>query len=233
MTASSQRWGAAVTGHKFDLQDWADDLKGPFEPYVLMVARPDSPPVTTLVGGDLRHCSTSEEAYVIAVSLVRRLSGLIGAHRNADRVQFDGIIEFMPDGSFVHHKYATASFRGRSRFSARGTAVGGSPMPPEASYAQLALSTTSQALLDALEHFDRADNWPDLYKAFEALKSHVGDMTQLKALGFSGKKLDLFSHTANSLFRHDRSATQPPPSQPMEFREAKRLIADIIKAAKP
>lgn len=35
MTTSEKTWGVKLSGHVFDLEDWRDTLKEPFDPWVL------------------------------------------------------------------------------------------------------------------------------------------------------------------------------------------------------
>jgi hypothetical protein len=78
-------------------------------------------------------------------------------------------------------------------------------------------------LVDALEHFDRADNWYDLYKAWEAVSQFAGGRKKINVDDLSNKMINDLGETINH-YRHHRSKSSPK----MGFVEARALVGRMI-----
>ena len=130
----------------------------------------------------------------------------------------------------------------RSRASAVGMAIGadGKALPPPAptpSVVQKAISAASGDALDALEHFARADNWTDLWKAFEAIGAYYGsdDDATFKKLGASANAIKDFRYTANTYHRHHLSKHKPPKRSTaairnrLSFEEGRDFVGGLIR----
>jgi len=77
-------------------------------------------------------------------------------------------------------------------------------------------------------------NWSDLYKVLEIVREDVGGLDAVASAGWATKSsMNLFTRTANSVgaigldARHGVETTQPP-SNPMNFSEARSLIKTIV-----
>src|SRR5687768_13758901 len=87
-------WGAVLKGHQFDLSNWAQSLKAPFEPrveihgdnYVLRMSSLDSLP-------------TPVEVRRVAEEEIRCLNGLMFLTSGAKPVSVDAVVSILPDGS--------------------------------------------------------------------------------------------------------------------------------------
>jgi hypothetical protein len=96
----------------------------------------------------------------------------------------------------------------------------------------------SDDLQAALRYYDMADNWYDLYKAYEAVLSHYypvgnkekhrkkGAEKMLVSLGFTPQELSDLSQSPQP-HRHYTTPAQPV----LTFQEAKALTRRIIEAA--
>lgn len=232
------RWGVALEGHSFDLEDWEDDLKPPFDPTVIGLPDPGNSDarVRILQSTTFESCASASEVREAAIPLVRTLSGLIGVRRDANPVTVGNVIEFFNDGSWNRHAFADgALIEGRSKVRATGASVvDGVPIEPAApspSYAQSLLDSLSDNMRAALQYYDRADNWHDLYKAYEAVLSHLHPRSdtkakeKLKSLGFTDRELTGLSGSPQH-FRHHK--TRAPLI--FNFAEAKALTRRIIDA---
>lgn len=229
-------WAVELKGHEFDLQDWQDELKPPFSPHVRLLPKrtPDDRDALVFVSDEFKTCGTPEEVRAIATPLIRRMSGLLAAQRNSKPVTFDTVVKIRSDGAFSRHIFVElepAEFRIRvhpvtmvAGTDSLGPGDGVVPAPAP-SDAQRGLNPASGDLADALEHFDRADNWYDLYKALEAVIKFAGGRENIKVDGLSINMIKDLKETIN-YYRHHR----PKSSPKMDFREARALVGQMINA---
>lgn len=225
-------WGVALEGHEFDLEDWKDCLCAPFDPSVQVVDLPDSSGATTktylLSSTEFAPCTEAREVREIAIPLIRKLNALLAVHRGSDTVRLSAVVQQRSDGSYHRFGFAelSATLRG-IRLRATGTLSGGKPLPPQPSFVQKALTTKQTDLLAALEHYSRADNWYDLYKAFEAIEDHVGHRSQISTLGVSGRAVSDFGMSAE-IARHHKPSGKP--KRVLTFAEGRQFVAFLLRA---
>lgn len=237
-TASKIGWGVELGGHAFDLEDWKEALKVPFDPWIL-----ETEGRLILRSIRLDPAATSSEAYERAQILMEQVNGALAvSHHNTGVVRVAAIAEMMSDGSRHVFVQVSGTAKARSRVGAVGVAIGpggkpAPPPPPEPSNAQrwLSIAAEDDLLADALTFFGRSDNWFDIYKALECL---IGDFgggkeDEFLALGWASKtKIGLLKRTAD-FWRHSprgRPKVAPPPS-PMEQTEARDLLAKLMARA--
>lgn len=93
---------------------------------------------------------------------------------------------------------------------------------PEA--AVLRAAAVSAEVEQAVLYLTPECDWFELYKAYELLKSIGRDG------GPSRNELDLFSRTANTMYRHPEGRNAPPPV-PMSLDQARKVIRQMLIAA--
>jgi hypothetical protein len=230
-------WGAAIEGHQFDLEDWQDALKPPFDPWVVDTGRG---PVVRSKALDL--ASSETEANDLSEALIETLNGALAASRRTRPVRLGGVVEFMSDG--IERRSAFAAIKegieARSRAAAVGTAIGpdGKPSPspsPEPSEAQrwFGIAASDDVVADALTYFSRGDDWFDIYKALECLiiRFGVGSEGDFFKLDWVPSRVRLLKQTANYA-RHARRKFDPP-EDPMPRDEARDLLGVLISPDSP
>jgi hypothetical protein len=177
-TASRVGWGVALDGHPFDLADWKEALKEPFDPCMM-----ETEGRLILRSSVLAPATTPSDAHESAKGLVEQVSGVLAiSHPNAGPVRVEAVAEIMSDGSIRRHMFMAAeTVRGRSRVFAAGLVIGpggkpAPPPPPEPSNAQrwLSIAAEDDLLADALTYVARGDDWFDVYKALECLIGKFG-----------------------------------------------------------
>lgn len=228
MTKSN--WGAVIEGHKFDLQDWADALQKPFDPWVEMQ---DGQFVLRSAAFD--ELTSDEQVRDHAPAYIERLNGSFAVSHNAKPLTFGGVVEITPDGQRRITKFAQFAAEGRSHARAVGQAIGpdGKPIvqPPTQSEAQRWCDTAERDewLDDALIYFAKSD-WFDIYKALKCLSERAGGVEKFLALGWESKaEVERLKRTAN-WGRHARRKFAPPPD-PMSMKDARELLGRLIRRA--
>jgi hypothetical protein len=84
----SKRWGAVLRGHDFDLQDWREMLKPPFDPWV-EVHGSDA----VLRSESLDGLTSANEVRDRVVAHIDRLNGAMFVMRQSHPLQFSGVVE--------------------------------------------------------------------------------------------------------------------------------------------
>lgn len=225
------RWAIKLDGHLFDLADWKAFLQAPSDPYVEIIDLPGGGHDYLLRSQSFEHCTTTAGVREIAIPLVRRLNALAAVHNSTGALKFDTIVEILPDGTIRRHVSMQVQ-AGMLRFHGSGVAVaiGGPPPQPQQSFVQKALAMATGDLLGALEHFERANNWHDLYKAFEALTRHVGRRDKLKMLGATQRDIDDFAMSAQIARHHKPSGI---PLRVFTLAEGRDFVRRLIRACFP
>jgi len=111
------------------------------------------------------------------------------------------------------------------------------PAPPQQSDVQawMGLAEADDFLDDALVYFGMATEWFDIYKTLETLILRFGGQEKkaeevFLSLGWAPKlKIKLLKRTANWA-RHAKRKNKRP-SKPMELREARQLIGQLLRCA--
>jgi len=216
-------WGAVLEGHSFDLLDWAEVFREPFDPWINVIDEKYILFSKTLPGG-----IPQEDAAGRASRLVVLANGLFAMRRGAEPIRDGGLAGLKDDGSIaVHYRMMASSIMGRSRCSGVAVVLGrdGNPIlqEPEISREQqiIALAETDDAVADVLTYLQRRHSWFDLWKAFEVVEDDLGSR---KAMGISMNKIDKFAETCN-YFRHSGVKKH---KQRMSLDEAEATFAEIM-----
>lgn len=238
----SKCWGAVVRGHQFDLDDWGDALKLPFDPWVEVHGSD-----TLLRSKSLDGLSSATEVRDRAVTHIERLNGAMTASRQSQPLQFGGVVEFAADGKLHQTVFAEGAVFGRSKVRGVALVLGpdGNPKPsPPAMPSEVqnwaVLADNDDLLEDALIYFGRASEtnqahaptyWFDIYKALESLILRFGPSeAEFFALNWaSSAEIDRLKRTANWA-RHARRKFDPPP-RPASAQEARDLMAQLLRKA--
>jgi hypothetical protein len=219
-----------LSGDQFDLEDWQEALKPPFDPWVTKM---DDGLI--LRSRLLDSATTSTEAHHRGMALLEQANGALGAGRKTGIVRLEAIMEFLPDGRRQKSQILTfpiTDARDRARVVVAVGPDGPSP-PPEPSGPQLCMSIAAKdgLLADALTYFGRGESWFDMYKALECIQKKVGGQHTLADLGWAtAEEIRMFRQTANSYARHRRGKFDPP-KQPMEIAAARELLGRLIASA--
>jgi hypothetical protein len=238
----SKRWGAVLRGHDFDLQDWREMLKPPFDPWV-EVHGSDA----VLRSESLDGLTSASEVRDRVVAHIDRLNGAMFVMRKGQPLQFSGVVEFAPDGKVHRTVFAQGATGGRARVSAIAVAIGpdGKPKPepplkPSEAQTWAAIADNDELLEDALIYFGRVSVpdpvrhpptfWFDIYKALECLLQRFGGETAFIALDWAPRDdVRRLKQTANWA-RHARRKF-PEPSPATTEQEAKDLLSRLLRKA--
>lgn len=226
-------WGIVLKGHDFDLGDWKDALKPPYDPWV----------EETKVGLVLRalrfdQATAPEQVNDLAESVLDLLNGALAISHRAKEVENDGIVELMEDGSARRHVFAKPlGLEMRVKAGAAAVVIGpdgkSKPDPePVRSLPQrwLKITDADGYLADALIYYSRGDDWFDIFKALECLFARFGGEVKFKAREWVDKgKVDRLRQTANNQ-RHARLKNKEVRN-PMERREARSVLGALISGA--
>jgi hypothetical protein len=224
------QWGGTLSGHAFDLQDWALALPAPYDPWV----------EKWIIGGNERYVLRSSSfeqaqdsvaAWEGAKALTQKLNGAFAIYLRAQSLVIEGVAERMPDGVVRQHAIvAGVGIHARSRAAAisASTQIG-----PSTVQMWLELADNDGLVEDLLMHQSQAPNWYDLYKAYEVIRALCARGVSLPDRPWAPPKNDLssFTHTAN-YYRHSQahSARQSPPANPMGLDIAKEMIRVMATA---
>jgi len=239
----SKRWGAALRGHDFDLQDWGEMLKPPFDPWVEVHGSD-----TVLRSASLNDLTSASEVRDRVVAHIDRLNGVMFVMTQSQPLQFSGVVELAPDGK-VHRTVFAEGHVLEARDRVYGGAVvatgpDGKPQPPppaKPSEVQhwAAIADNDDFLEDALIYFGRVSAsdqphpptfWFDIYKALECLMVRFGGETPFLALDWAPRAdVRLLKQTADWA-RHARRK-KAKPLRPTTEQEAKDLMRRLLRKA--
>ena len=229
MTQSN--WGVALKGEAFDLDDWAASLKPPYDPWV--EKRGDN---LVLRSKYFDKLSSGEQINAAAPALIERLNGAFAVLNKTKPIDFDGVVEILPNGEHRTLKFAVFHAEGRSKVRAVGSALGsdGKPIPeppPKESEIQhwLQIAENDKFLDDALIYAGKA-NWFDIYKALECLSERFGGEEKFLALGWEPKRDIKNLKRAANWERHVRWKYDPP-DKPITISEARELLIRLLGRA--
>ena len=221
-------WGIRLTGDVIDLGYWESGLQPPFDPWIEIESGE-----RVLRSESFDELASGEDVRVTGIALIDRLNGAFAISHQARSVKLNGVVEFTATGKVNRHifvAHATFEIRGvAANITVETFGPDGKPSPtppPQPSPVQSWSSTAEQdpVLDDALIYFGKATDWFDLYKALESLELKAGGKQAFLALGWaSASQIKLLKRTANWA-RHAKRKNPPPP-QPMDFAEARTLVA--------
>lgn len=222
------QWGVHLTGHDFDLPDWEEKLKAPYDPWVERVQEMFVLRSSEFDGLDVAEVRMRGEV------LIEQLNGAMTASKGSRPIRGQDVIEFTPDGTRHHHVLMAEHLEDRDRFGAAvikivgpdGAVVPDAPLQPSDIQRWTSIAGTNDHLADALVYLGRRE-WFDLFKAIECIEDWAGGESALIKLGWMDKSV---KRTANS-FRHRRGGAHSAPSPPATREEALRFVADLIRKA--
>ena len=182
-------WGAIIQGEAFDLEDWADALHKPFDPWVEIHDEQ-----AVLRSSSFDELTSAIQVRDRAVAFIERLNGVFAISHRAKPIHFGGVVKFTPDGKRHVNIFAQGVAEGRSKARAVSVVIGpdGKPAPqapPQPSEAQhwSEIVERDDLLDDALMYFGKA-NWFDIYKALECLFIRARGEEAFLALGWEPSK---------------------------------------------
>lgn len=230
-------WGIELQGHRLDLADWRSALHPikPDDPSVELV-NAHGAEFFVLRCGLMDEIVEASEAQTVGKALHQRLNALFQIVREMENTTTGAMIRFDADKEPQRIALAVGNARlGRIRSRGVGVALSadGKELPPpkqRPSDIQRSLKMVSasgkQHLADAVIAYARADNWYDLFKAFEALSSQ----TSGKMVGWgwtSDDEIKRFKKTCHH-YRHYEEALPPNPPT---MEEARSFVRQLLVQA--
>ena len=236
---SPAMWSASVAiDPPEDADDWKHFLQSPFDPW-LQEAAQGGQTLLLLRTSSFDGLERPAEVHDRALPIIERLNGAFrlsqGFGASALRLS-SMVVQINADGSLaVHHFLQPPSVVARVKFG-RPTIVvtdaAGNVIPPPPTTASVVqawstLASSDDVIEELLMHFARCDNWFDLYKTYELIKSRCGGEHELYAYTAWAPKAQVrrMRETAN-FYRH---ATTPRPTDPINFDDARNLLQAMLK----
>lgn len=224
------RWGLQITGRDTDLQGMRRAFKSDFDPYV-----EDTAKGLVLWSKQLQCCTTPQEAWEDAASLLRVVNSIMLQTRHSQPVNADALVERGRDGELRRTVFAApvsisvAAQVGIGQvqvFAADGSLV--PPPPPEPSMQQkwLHLAVEDENLFDLLNYSLQRNSWFEVYKAIEVLERLAGGHGELVAKW--GNDIKILKRNANYFHRHARGKYEPP-AVVMTLHVANQLLSKLIE----
>jgi hypothetical protein len=231
MTASENTWRIKLSGHVFDLEDWRDTLKEPFDPWVLHEGDD-----FILCASEFQSYNSAEDVLNSAILLIDVLNGAIRVATRTHRthpVSSRGVYQRFSDGwrrAQPLRLGPVTNLRAKV-YNDDGTTILSSS-PPGRSNVQVwaELSATSDHLGDALVYVGRGE-WFDIYKAIECLEDWAGGQTILESKQWvDADEFRIMKRTANS-YRHRVGGKHLPPPKPISQERSIELLAKLIECS--
>ncbi|AZO24700.1 hypothetical protein EJ070_31200 [Mesorhizobium sp. M1E.F.Ca.ET.045.02.1.1] len=214
-----------------DQNTWLKVFTPPFDPYVELMPHEFGDQLLVLKAQDLDNLTTLKDVYNVGDGIVRTLNGIVAGIMGKSSVEPDGAAE-MRQGKLIRHVMLRAetahfSFGGPSAefhivIRDKDGNIVVPPPAPTAAQSRYAASRKDDLLAHALNYCAGEPGWFDLYKAMECLEQ--------AGYGKKDKEMIRFSHTANWFHRH-HDTKNPPPANPMDLRDARRLLRGRINHA--
>jgi hypothetical protein len=226
ITRRGSVWGVKLSGHVFDLEDWRDALREPFDPSVLQEGDE-----YFLRASEFQSCDSAEEVLDSAKVLLNVLNGAMRAATRAHPITYAGIYEFLPNGQRRKPKFPpNPPTNVRVKLNAETSIPSAPPLSPSNVQVWAKLCGSSDHLSDALVYVGRG-GWFDIYKATECLEDWAGGQNHLERKQWvDADELRLVKRTANS-HRHRAGGAIPPPPKPISLEGAMELLAKLIECA--
>lgn len=219
-------WSVALEGNKSDLRDWQHYLEPPFYPNLTTINVPNArgEPVETY-SLRLSEFDTREESefWKHVDNMIPFLLGLVMAVYNDNRgdIQVKYILWHDENGRITRHRrmvIATAHGSVRMRAYLRLNTE-----EPRQTVIQKAYNNFDEQRLRAAQYLADAQNWYDLYKAYEAMGQDSG----LFKIGLDPDEVRRFRKSSTP-HRHDKSSYKRIEN-PMSFDEAKKFMLNALK----
>ena len=224
-------WYARLQGEDVDLEDWTYSLDEPFDPVALKLPNGE----TVLRSADFEGLEDASEVRERALVLIGRLNGALNLWNDVRPVKFAGVYRIDDDGNQHAWVFAEMAAMELGRCVMRATAVvlgsDGKPVPPPPPAPSRPqdwnrLAEENDDISDLLDHFGRADNWYDIYKAIEIAEQVAGGGHKLwSLLGAEAKASKNLKASAN-FYRHAK-AYRPPAL--LSLAKAKPILAHVVR----
>jgi hypothetical protein len=160
-------------------------------------------------------------------AFVEHINGLLRLRDTShDGIRFGGVVVLKAGGGRDYLDSATVEVRMTVSGVEEHIGPDGRPVspPPDPLKTWLLRSWADNELADGLRVYAKADDWPALYGAYEAVRAGLGGQKAVEAaLGKSTRSR--FTQTAN-YFRHTNERL---PETPMTFEEGRRFLADLFE----
>jgi len=227
----SPGWVARLDIPESSVIVWQHQLQPPFQPYIERVG--DGEAATWVLRSDLFDgLSDAEEVRGRALPLIEQLNGAQRIAQDGRPVRFNGVGHIDENGKLSITVFA----EGHAEANAIAIAVAevrdaqGNLIvaPPQASEMQrwLQAAQANDDVADLLRYVGSADNWYDLYKAFEMAEAIAGDLPKLrKILGQDATRYRVARQNAN-FYRHARESR---PSEMVSLREARSVLVYSVR----
>jgi len=120
-------WGAIVLGEPTELEDWANVLKEPFDPWVETHGNE-----TVLRSASLDELESASEVRDRSLAQIERLNGAMALSQQSKPLRFGGVVQFAPDGRLHRTLFAEIFEDLDIHAAATVTVIGpdGKPVPP-------------------------------------------------------------------------------------------------------
>jgi hypothetical protein len=236
---SEPGWGIVLEGHPYDLEDWQEALKPPFDPWV--EGTPEGPALRSRA---LDALTSALDVHTEGEGIVEMLNGAFAISHRAQPLRANGVVEFVPDGQLRRHGFGievTIFERSKARGVAAALGLDAEPAPqphpkPTKPQEWFAVAEGDEVLSDALIHFSRPPNWFDTYKALECLIIRFGkgegkekEKNFLRLKWEPSGEVAHLKRTAN-FARHSRHRFRPPRN-PMRIDKARDILGRLIRRA--
>jgi hypothetical protein len=227
----SPGWVVRLDIPRSSLIAWQHQLQPPFYPYVERVG--DGEAGTWVLRSDLFDgLGNAEEVRGRAVPLIEQLNGAQRLGQDVQPVRFNGVGHIDDNGKLSITVFAEGYAEGNAISiavaevrDAQGNLI---VAPPRASEMQrwLQAAQANDDVADLLRYVGSADNWYDLYKAFEMVEAIAGDLHKLrKILGRDAARYRVARQNAN-FYRHARESR---PSEIVSLKEARSVLVHSVR----
>ena len=226
-------WLVHLTGHGFDLNNWENSLRPPFDPWCDQIS--DSGNVIFgLRSKTFDDAEGPDDVRQLALPLIAQLNGAFAVLSGGEPLKFEGVTRIREDGSFHRTIFGEAAMIvGRFQVSAVAQVLNSAgnlipPDKPKPSQPQywVKVAESDDSIADMLTFAGRSDNWFDIYKTIEmAEKITNGESNIKKLLGSSANEYKNLKETAN-FYRHARTYR---PSKLTTLQDAKSLLSFVVR----
>jgi hypothetical protein len=227
-------WGIHIEGPDFDLQTCVELMPRNFDPWVEEFPHGDQK-IYVLRSAELDNCSSAIEVHMKTQDLGYRFKGALAALYGIGPINTREVLQLFSGGSWTPHYFAQANMTvpmARVRGAGTVTSPDGSIKQHEVreSPLQRLMNNDAREVKEALMFLSRADNWFDIYKAWEVMKCNYSNDSKtpehkLKDDAGFGDDFKRFTGTAN-YWRHYKDDL---PEHPMEISEARAFAFKLFR----
>jgi hypothetical protein len=224
-------WAARLDIPEASRAAWEHQLQPPLDPYIERIGDGDA--AAWVLRSELFDgLRDANEVRGRALPLIEQLNGAQRISQEMQPVQFHGVGRVEPDGRLSITLFAEAHFNANAIFmavaeqrDAQGNLI---VSPPRASEVQrwVQAAQANDDIADLLRYLASADNWYDVYKAFEVVEAMVGGQHKLEAmLGPDVKVYEVARQSAN-YYRHARTRR---PHDLISLEESRSRLVHVVR----